>query len=391
MDNALDNKVLSKDPIFKIIAKMFHRPWKAFVAAAIIHGVIYFTANVLVGHVYGAMYLPWNSEPDNFLLGMLIWLVVVPTGWAYSVWLPQHVLSAAQSLEAEGLIFLKRRQEAVKHNEGSSEPTNLGFSSRLGDVLGRSRWPLMGLILAMTVIFWFVVFAVPEDQRIYATRISWYSEWRSYLLNVLMNGFNAWVYCTLLFKLAGILKELSNAFSGKQFEIVVHSSHPDQAGGYSRFGAVGIRIGLLVVMIGLLISAHGLRPLAVGKPPRFDLTMCILYLGYIILAPIGLLMPIWPIHKAMQRYRESLLKEISERFCEVRVASLDELDRNEVPSRKIEDMKNLHEMYQLILETTPVWPISVAGFRGFSIMAFLPLLSPLLSEIVLPLAKNLAS
>lgn len=135
-------------------------------------------------------------------------------------------------------------------------------------------------------------------------------------------------------------------------------------------------IGLVVVLIPIWITIYALYPMLVpGSQPQVT-TVLIVYVIYVLLAPIVLFVPLWQPHKAMLRYKHQQLTAISQELRGLVKSSLREIQKRNFGQLKerLAHIRQLLDLYDAIEKQTPVWPISIPTLQKFGAIASSPVL-----------------
>jgi hypothetical protein len=208
---------------------------------------------------------------------------------------------------------------------------------------------------------------------------------------LLMNGMSTYVIAITALTALLSAKEIHTFFRNERVPISVHPLHPDQCGGFGSLGWMALRWGLVAVLLGIWATVLTLSPIIKGDFPRPGLEMLLLYLAYVLLVPLCLLSPVWAAHGAMKKFRDAKLKELAEALESI----LDSVEDSrgwpvaDLQSR-LARMTDLRQLYRIVQETTPTWPIAAPAVRAFSITAILPLLSGVLPVALDTLTKRLS-
>jgi len=364
-------------------------PLRAAVWAILINGIVYFGAGLWVNHAYKGAQFTGIFDPGELYWGIFLWFVAAPSWWAYFVWQPIAISRTINSLQKNAVIF--DAGEVQKPESTALEPAteNGDLSSCVFSALSRPFWPIMALIATSVVIFLYEIFLVRRfPLTLQGKPVFWSVDPRTHFLLLLLIGLN--VYPLISFALRTLITVIEfRAFFGNRNSITaIHPLHPDGCGGFGALGAFATQLSFLVVIMGFWAVGFTFFPMLGGAPPQLNFLIAMIYAAYIIAVPIGLITPLWSAHKAMQRFRDSKLSTISHELEKLVTSSIGRLGRmRRAPSVKtlqanVDKMEHLRQMYQFVLSTTPVWPISFLTIKNFSVTAALPMAPGILSFII---------
>ena len=253
----------------------------------------------------------------------------------------------------------------------------------------------MALLATSVAVFLYEVFLVPLSTL--AEPVFWDVDPRTHSLLLVLVGFNTYIIVSFALRTLAMTIELRVFFRNRSSITTIHPLHPDECGGFGALGTFAARLGGIGIMTGFWAAFLAYYPMIAGYPPQLNLITAMLYVAYAVITPICLIMPIWSAHKAMQRFRDFQLSVISHEIEGLVASSVRRLDiMRQAPNVKplqadVDQMGYLKQMYQFVMSTTPVWPISVPSIRRFSITASLPLVSgllPLAIDITLQLVSG---
>ena len=378
-----------KDPLLRLMTDKLRTPLRAAVWAILTNGIVYFGAGLWVNHAYKGAQFTGIFDPGELYWGIFVWFVSTPSWWAYFVWQPIAISRTIDSLQKNAVIF--NAGEVQKLESTALEPAteNGDLSSCLLSALSGPYWPIMALIATSVVVFLYEIFLVPRAPlTLQGKPTFWFVDPRTHSLLLLLIGLN--VYSLISFALRTLITIIEfRAFFGNRNSITaIHPLHPDGCGGFSALGVFATQLSFLVVIMGFWAVGFTLFSMLGGAPPQWNLVIAMMYAAYIIAVPIGLITPVWSAHKAMQRFRDSKLSTISHELEKLVTSSMGRLGTmRRAPSIKtlqanVDKMEYFRQMYQFVLDTTPVWPISFPTLKKFGVTAALPVVPGILSFII---------
>ncbi|MBI5935242.1 MAG: hypothetical protein HY867_16195 [Chloroflexi bacterium] len=176
------------------------------------------------------------------------------------------------------------------------------------------------------------------------------------------------LYVLLMFSfdLAIIIKMVNEVFG--RLGIRVEPFHPDNAGGLGIIGRFIASLGILIGALGVEVSASLLSTNAPNGVTTLGLVYFQKLLGlilYIIFAPTLFYLTINSARRAMIKYRDSLLKNIST-MINVLLKNLQKSDSldTEVLESLIKKLRLLEEEHKIVSQF-PVWPFNKNNLRKF--------------------------
>lgn len=382
----MSNAMCGKDPLLRFITDKLRTPLRAAVWAILIHGIAHFGAGLWVNYVtHGSTEITGILSPYGFWFGLFLWFFEVPTWWAYFVWQPSAILRTINSLETNAVICCAGEIQNTTSTTPKSAIKNSDLSSRVSSALNTPLWSIMAFLATVVVILLYAVFIVPQESALLGGKPSfWFADPRTHFLLLALVSLNSYLFIGFILRTFVIIIEFRAFFRNRNSITAIHPLHPDGCGGFGALGGFAARVGLLAIIMGFWAAAFTLSPILAGGYPRLSFVMVMLYVTYIVVTPLCLITPIWSAHKAMQRFRDSTLSAISYELEELVTSSMSRLGTmRRAPSVKtlqanIDKMEYLRQMYQFVLSTTPIWPISFPTIKRFGITATLPLVSGLL-------------
>jgi hypothetical protein len=283
-----------------------------------------------------------------------------PTIIAYFVWLQHASNDILTSLIFNQVLVLDTHLRNVIRK----------WHSRL-----TSRWLLVsalaaGLIFPTVIVF--ITWLIPD------TNGNWVGSNIGVALGVAPSLFVlAYALVIAFLDIGIIIWGLSDLFSST--DIHLKPFHEDQAGGLGQIGHFAASLGYGLGIFGITLSIA-----LIQKSGRLasDPLIIVATIIYIALAPLLFYLPLRAAHKAMLRYRNRLLKEISTEFDSVLQKLRVDLKDDSIDQVAIHDrLKQLNETRSLIMKF-PTWPFNIDSARKFVGLVLSPLVPGVVSIIV---------
>jgi hypothetical protein len=170
----------------------------------------------------------------------------------------------------------------------------------------------------------------------------------------------------------------------REFEITVLLDYPDKAGGWGEVGkhAAGLSVFVIAMTVWSVAYMYSATPTgALAFPAKVAI-----WLLFSILAPIGFLLPTLSTHWAMKRFKDTILKGLSQdiNLVFIEKGTADSFKKEE-PLHQLESMRN---WYKMIDTEFPEWPFSRSIFQRLGAAWFLPFLTGLSSTAIDYLLKS---
>lgn len=372
--------------LLRFMTQKVRTPLGAAICVFLVYGITYFGAGLWVDYAHQGENFISIFDPAEIWWGSFLWLFVSPIWWAYFVWQPIGISKAIDSLHQNDVIFNPGEIKDPVSTTPKPATENRDLSSRVSSALRRSLWLILALLTTSVVILLHEVFLLPRSPLEKPT--FWFVDLRTRFLLHVLTGLDAYVLASLGLRTLATVFELRAFFRNRNSITAIHPLHPDKCGGSGALGTFATRLGGLGVIIGFWAVFLTCYPMIVGRPSQLNLAIVMIYVVYIVVTLICLITPIWSAHKAMERFRDSKLSTISHELEELVTSSMGRLGTMiQAPDAKplqadVDKMGYLRQMYQFILSTTPVWPISVPTIKAFATTASLPLVSALLPFVI---------
>ncbi|MCX6032681.1 MAG: hypothetical protein NT169_25790 [Chloroflexi bacterium] len=236
--------------------------------------------------------LPMGFPPD--LNGMLLAFVETPMIWAYFILSASAIPDIFNVVLTKGLLSKEIETASYKN-----------FLDRIETSFNHRRWFIIAMGLALlgsacqVGIFW------PNNPYLWyePQKHAWYGA-----LEISTYSLSQYMVLAAAIRQSLTVFWLNRLFH--EFDIVVLLNHPDKSGGWFAVGRQAAALSLLVVAItiwavGLTISPQ--LPTIYSLPLQTSAWML-----FTLLAPIAFLLPMLSTHRAMQKYKQSVLGEISQ-------------------------------------------------------------------------------
>lgn len=368
---------LISDPVYRLISKgSTPTIWTIIL---IIHLAVYIAVGLMIDSRYpNVPNILRIRDSAEIINGINVWVIFVPTIWAYYRWLPENVFSMIREMETAGII-------KVPSNSHETLSGLLGMNIN-------SKWIHVIAIASTTLSFFYLLMVVipTQEETLNGLIDFWYyttgSKFFFFLLYLLAN------YITFVFVLRVLVTVASvNRFFQIQNAVArLYPLHPDKCGGMGNLGNLISKITLIVVLVPIWITIFSLYTLIAGGESQF-ITTLIVYIVYLLLLPLVLVLPLWQPHKAMVRYKNDLLVGISKELLDIEVRLTEggnNRDRRKMKNQ-LEYYKQIQEIYNTLEKNIPTWPISISVLRSFGAVASSPVILGLLSNVLIEYVKNL--
>lgn len=181
--------------------------------------------------------------------------------------------------------------------------------------------------------------------------------------------------------LGSVIADLRREFGRRALRL--HAFHPDGVGG---LGPLQAYIRTLMYFI-LAISALLAVAVAVAtvtaqlSATRIDRILVVYVIGFVVVAPVGLLGTIWPAHAAMVRARARLETAVARLVAE-QTAGLHDLPDLRLTTGDL-DRFALSQRAHQFLNAVPTWPVNPVGLRRVIVGIFSPLFIGVLTDAVI--------
>lgn len=362
--NADDRMVLyERDPLLNFLRRRLKLPWPAIIGLAMaVVAVSYFGVGAIVSYViHEEANIIRPLDPEFLYFNLVVVLVNIPLVWLLYLWQPELVTKTLEALREQDVF-------------ADTETSGLGAFTETMKANLDSYWVSIGaaiLALGLVLMGTFVVF--PAESRQLQEPLFWfYDKYYYFFLFTPVRCLT--YYVTAMVVLRGVLTLVWFNLLFQRLKVKVHPLHPDQAGGFGALGSLGIQYGLIAVALGALLALVTIDRIIHGTG-WMHIDLLIGYALYVVLAPVSLVTPLWSAHRAMSRFGDEVLRDISNEFERILMEEEPrDLDRGALDD-STQRLDGLRARHTLVRDTYPTWPISVAAFRKFSITASLPLIT----------------
>lgn len=313
------------------------------------------------------------SSIDNIAF-ILAWIVLfLPLIWEIYLWQGRVVRT----------LFENLNKERIFGEPNTTQYQNVtSAASRIIARLGRP-WVYL-LVVLQLMAFWAyeIGFGWPQQFRAqglqYWREIGWY-----FPLHILSWTIGLYAVFTLAIRQIIIVFGVSSVL--RDFEVTVKPFDPDEVGGLASIGDYIKTSILFVIGIGTLAALFAVEVAVAGSHilERFDVLG--LFLIYLVLAPLSLILPTVQARNAMLRARQKALEPIAMQIQET-MQKARSMIRSEVSTGEITELNQrlveLQKHYELVLHGFPTTPMTIRSLRSFSLTAFLPVVSGIISIVL---------
>ncbi|MFO0966927.1 MAG: hypothetical protein U0793_15240 [Gemmataceae bacterium] len=256
-----------------------------------------------------------------------------------------------------------------------------------------SRARLLFTVLGF-VVFLYNAYVNRDPARFYGAPGKW--DGAAYPLSYVLARlliFIVWVYwlplwASVIFRRLRVMARLSERMVAEGW-LRLSPYHPDGFGGLGRLAAAASWVGYLILAGSVVFLAPALRPALLGLPLHIGN-----YIGlaaYVILAAIGLLAPVFLLHRCVGKIREKQLMTLSSAFDDIneRAAQLQllagvfgnaddpdaTLERRALKALADEELGRSLETAQRLREqwlALPAWPVATAALIRFLVSVLAP-------------------
>ena len=282
------------DPLFGLLYRLWAgRQWAFLLGVVVIYNGIGVVVNLItyLVRVKGVVYI---TSPKEWPLALFIGGVLVPfIFWLYFTLLPES-LKDLSTLAKEGRI----------------SPTLI---QQIELIVSRRFWLHLSIAILVLVITLYHAVFIPAETASAPLISYWYATWWAKVTVSVLVLTVFYVGAQVILKTLAMGWVMRSFFRKENLE-KVEIFHPDGCGGLGRIGKIAVRVSYLALLIGIWTVWLTVLPWIRGGHPNFSVAVLLLYGVYISLAPVILFSILWPIHKAMRRYKEHLLYEIGNRI-----------------------------------------------------------------------------
>lgn len=375
----LPTQYLITDPLYRFTSRM--PTMGIWLIVLLSHVFVYVTVGFTIDNRYPtATDLLGIRDLAEIINGINVWVIFVPIVWAYYRWLPENIISGIREIEDAHVIKVPEE-----------------YTARLSSILLRrinSSWIYVLALTAMIISFFYLLLVVIPQQQVTLNGLIdfWYyttgSTFFFFLLYLPAN------YVTFVFALRVLVIVISvnSFFQDPRTVACLYPLHPDKCGGMGNIGGLVSKITLVLVLVPIWITIFSLYTVLAGGESQF-ITALIVYAVYLVILPIVLFLPLWQPHKAMVQYKNELLLRISKDLLKIETELSQDGERRDPRKvkEKLEQYRQLEEMYNTLEKNIPIWPISMPVLRGFGAIAGSPVVIGFLSNIAFEYFKNMVS
>lgn len=190
--------------------------------------------------------------------------------------------------------------------------------------------------------------------------------------------------------LAGLwLRRLANEMGES---LLIYPYHVEGGGGLNEIGKVIAYFFYFVIIFMLWILLATILPgfLNTDVEAGMDLSVrlwspliILMWVMYLILVPILFFVLIWPTHRAMVKVRERRLEPILRELNQQLEVAEAQINGKEIELEKeLKSIAELKQMYELVKNDYPTWPMSKETRRLFNITPILPTMYSLIPIVI---------
>jgi hypothetical protein len=313
------------------------------------------------------------SSVDNIAF-IVAWIFLfLPLIWEIYLWQGRVVVNLFEDLNNEQIFG--------KPNTDQSQ----NVASAAARIIFHLAQPWVYLLVLFLVIaFWIYEIRFGWPQQFQANGPQYWMEVRWYFpLHILSWTIGLYAVFTLAIRQVIIVFGVSSVF--KDFDVTVKPFDPDEVGGLESIGNYIKTSILFVIGIGMLAALFAIEVAIAGSNilERFDVLG--LFVIYLLLAPLSLIVPTAQARNAMLRARQKALEPIANQIQETMNKARTMIsskvlteDITELNQRLIE----LQKHYDLVLRGFPITPMTIRSLRNFSLTAFVPVVSGIISIVL---------
>jgi len=357
MDNFDNHEPISRF----LIQKLKFSPVKTFLLLVIVHVVI----EMIPGIVYEA-----TTVNKNYLgvfedyAGLGLGLVIVPSSWAFFIWLPiiakKNVLSLCQS----DVISKKDREKFFK------------IVDQVIGITKKKYYYAIVVFISIAITVLAQITSERYDPPFWGHTIPIYN----YILLVPKMALSFYIFVQYAIWTLLLIVLLNRIFNSISINLIPY--HYDNASGLGMVGDFSYGIGRISLIMGLFIILEIVTALTRGQGIS-QLNIILEVIAFPILTIAFFFLPLISCRKEMVKAKEDILQSVGDKIQD----AMKKINKNDDPSpsdfKEFNDLVNYQEKLREDIHT---WPISVQLFRRFS-LRFLISAIPGLFSIGLELAK----
>lgn len=250
--------------------------------------------------------------------------------------------------------------------------------------LSSKLWVVIGVVLSS--IFMLIVF--PEHLRA--------KHWIvKHQLSFMAMELTWWIFFsfTIILIVRGLVGIWWINQSFKNFHVVVRPLYPDKVGGLRPLSQFSLRLGYIIFFFGLALGFNqyftGQKMTGVLGQVAWSFDILVVWVVYIVLAPLAFFAPISAAHDAMKSAKDAEALLISSYFEKEYKLLRDNyskpIESLKKHSSKIEEFQKMYTM----VDAFPVWPFQLQKFVQFFLTILSPLILTVLSSVITSWLVNL--
>ncbi len=346
-----------------------------------IYLAVYLSVGISMELLYHGQPFISITYPAEMLNGFNVFVLLLPSVWAFYRWLPEAAFDAAGELEAKGIL----RPVSVDKTPSQS------FSQILKDSFNHRLVYILALITCVIASVYTMTIGAQTNSEALGLTDFWYYKPIPYAILSVIFVHAAYAFFVLIFRLLALVVSILRYFRNPGVIQALYPLHPDHCGGMGGLGKIASRVVILAAIIAMWMVIYAYYPTLNGGGLQV-VTMAILGVVYSILAPVILLLQIVPPHRSMVAYRYKLLEDISAKIQTSLMCVVDDIDAGDIGAlaKESEEVKKLTELQAQVANMLPTWPISLRVLRGISVPAISPIvlsLIPFTIDLVQALMK----
>lgn len=343
--------------------------------------VIYVAVGLLVNNYYPAASADFQNiqrinEPAEIMNGINIWVIFVPALWAYYRWFPEGIFKNLYNVEQRGVI-----------SPVEGEPLSSRIHRRMG-----SKWiyAIASLATIVSLSYWFFILVPGQQSALNGMINFWYYKWWTILFFLFIYAPANYIFFIYILRALISVFAINSYFRSPNAIRKLYPMYPDQCGGMGEVGALAANTILIIVLVPTWATIYSFYTTLAGGQSLFFL-LAIVYVVYLILAPIILTMFLWQPHKAMLQFKYKQLNEISVELLRIKNSISGKIKyktQGQEIKKELEKYKQLQEHYENLQKHIPVWPISLPAMRWFGTIIGSPVVLGVLSNVFLDYVKR---
>lgn len=335
--------------------------------------VIYVTIYIIVGLAVKFRYPQGNylaiNDTSEMLNGFNVWVFFLPMIWLLYRWIPQEMLRIIDELS---------RNQFIGNGQDGSTPEDKLKKSFSHKFIYLGAW--IGSVVSILI---YALLLIPAQSESIGKPDFWFYTPTTSVVLLLIFLFSVYILFVMVFRLFSGLLSIAGCFKVSESVKKISPLHPDGCGGFASLGKFSKKL-LLAGFAGVTWSlVYNYFPVLTGGSSVGPL-VAIIYVAYFSVIPFFFIYPIWFPHKAMKRYKDSLLNEVSRELyvLEKEILSTGGLSNESELKTNVARCKELSELYETLEKQIPTWPITVVSLRNSVITALSPLVISVLPTAV---------